>query len=179
MIEWFIAQMRDRPVLTFFATITLGYAIGRIRIGWFTLGAVTAVLLAGVLIGQLGVSLPSAIKQIFFLLFLFSVGYRTGPHFFRGFEKDGLAQAALAAIFGCMALFLTDSAARILGYDAGTAAGLLTGAFTESATIGTDSLSASVRKTADNSTKRSPIMIRVRKSCPVQALHPDQCAQHP
>jgi putative transport protein len=137
MIEWFITQLRDRPELAFFATITLGYAIGRIRVGSFTLGAVTGVLLAGVLIGQLGVSLPGAIKQIFFLLFLFSIGYRTGPQFFRGLKKDGLAQAGLAAIFGCVALALTYSAARILGYDAGTAAGLLAGAFTESATIGT------------------------------------------
>jgi len=137
MIEWFLAQVRDRPELAFFVTITLGYAIGRIRIGSFALGAVTGVLLAGVLVGQLGISLPAAVKQIFFLLFLFSIGYRTGPQFFRGLKKDGLAQAGVAAIFGCLALGLTYGAARILGYDAGTAVGLLAGAFTESATIGT------------------------------------------
>jgi putative transport protein len=137
MIEWLVTQVRDRPELAFFVTITLGYAIGRIRIGSFTLGAVTGVLLAGVLVGQLGITLPAAIKQIFFLLFLFSIGYRTGPQFFRGLRKDGLAQAAVAAIFGCTALVLTYSAARLIGYDAGTAAGLLAGAFTESATIGT------------------------------------------
>jgi len=137
MIEWFLAQVRDRLELAFFVTITLGYAIGRIRIGSFALGAVTGVLLAGVLVGQLGISLPAAVKQIFFLLFLFSIGYRTGPQFFRGLKKDGLAQAGVAAIFGCLALGLTYGAARILGYDAGTAVGLLAGAFTESATIGT------------------------------------------
>ena len=99
MIDWFVAQLREHPELAFFVTITLGYAIGRLRIGSFTLGAVTGVLLAGVLVGQLGITLPGAIKQIFFLLFLFSIGYRTGPQFFQGLKKDGLAQAALSAIF--------------------------------------------------------------------------------
>lgn len=137
MIDWLIAQVRERPELAFFVTITLGYAIGRLRIASFTLGPVTGVLLAGVLVGQLGITLPGAIKQIFFLLFLFSIGYRTGPQFFHGLRKDGLAQASLAAIFCCVALGLTYAAARILGYDAGTAVGLLAGAFTESATLGT------------------------------------------
>jgi putative transport protein len=137
MIGWFVVQMRERPELAFFVTITLGYAIGRIRIGSFSLGAVTGVLLAGVLVGQLGITLPNAVKQVFFLLFLFSIGYRTGPQFFRGLKADGLAQAALAVIFSCVALLLTYAAARILGYDAGTAAGLLAGSYTESATIGT------------------------------------------
>lgn len=137
MTEWIITQLRERPELTFFATITLGYALGRIRIGSFTLGAVTGVLLAGVLIGQLGIVLPGVVKQIFFLLFLFSIGYRTGPQFFRGLKQDGLAQAALSTLFCCVGLALTYITARILGYDAGTAAGLLAGAFTESATIGT------------------------------------------
>ena len=137
MIDWFVAQLREHPELAFFVTITLGYAIGRLRIGSFTLGAVTGVLLAGVLVGQLGITLPGAIKQIFFLLFLFSIGYRTGPQFFQGLKKDGLAQAGVATIFSCVALGLTCAAAWILGYDAGTAVGLLAGAFTESATIGT------------------------------------------
>ena len=79
MIDWFVAILRERPEIAFFVTITLGYAIGRLRIGSFTLGAVTGVLLAGVLVGQLGIVLPNVLKQVFFLLFLFSIGYRTGP----------------------------------------------------------------------------------------------------
>jgi putative transport protein len=137
MIDWFITQLRERPELAFFVTITLGYAVGRVRIGSFTLGAVTGVLLAGVLIGQVAITLPDAVKQVFFLLFLFSIGYRTGPQFFQGLKKDGLAQAAITVIYGLVALILTYVAARVLGYDLGTAAGLLAGAFTESATIGT------------------------------------------
>jgi len=137
MIDWFVAILRERPEIAFFVVITLGYALGRLRIGSFTLGAVTGVLLAGVLVGELGIVLPGALKQVFFLLFLFSIGYRTGPQFFRGLKQDGLAQAALAAVFAFVALGVVYVVARVLGYEAGTAAGLLAGALTESATIGT------------------------------------------
>ena len=107
------------------------------RIGSFTLGAVTGVLLAGVLVGQLGIVLPNVLKQVFFLLFLFSIGYRTGPQFFRGLKEDGLFQAALAAVFAFVALGVVYVIARASGYEAGTAAGLFAGALTQSATIGT------------------------------------------
>ena len=98
MVEWFVKVLHDRPEVTFFLTLMLGYAVGRIRIGSFSLGAVTGVLLAGVLVGQLGITLPASLKQVFFLLFLFSIGYRTGPQFFRGLKQDGLVQAALAVV---------------------------------------------------------------------------------
>jgi putative transport protein len=137
LVEWFVKVLHDRPEVTFFVTITIGYAIGRLRIGSFTLGAVTGVLLAGVLVGQLGITLPASLKQVFFLLFLFSIGYRTGPQFFRGLRKDGLAQAALAIVFSVVGLAVAYTIARMAGYEAGTAAGLIAGSLTESATIGT------------------------------------------
>ncbi len=139
MIDWLVNLLRSHPEVAFFVTITLGYAVGRLRIGSFTLGAVTGVLLAGVLVGQLGIALPGAVKQVFFLLFLFSIGYRTGPQFFRGLKSDGLPQAALAVVFAAVGLAVTYALARLLGYDAGTAAGLLAGSLTELATIGTAS----------------------------------------
>jgi putative transport protein len=137
LVEWFVKVLHDRPEVTFFVTITIGYALGRLRIGSFTLGAVTGVLLAGVLVGQLGITLPASLKQVFFLLFLFSIGYRTGPQFFRGLRKDGLAQAALAIVFSVVGLAVAYTIARMAGYEAGTAAGLIAGSLTESATIGT------------------------------------------
>jgi len=139
MMDWFVAVLRGHPEVAFFVTITLGYGLGRLRIGSFTLGAVTGVLLSGVLVGQLGIALPGAVKQIFFLLFLFSIGYRTGPQFFRGLKSDGIPQAVLAVVFAAVGLAVTYTLSRLLGYDAGTAAGLLAGSLTESATIGTAS----------------------------------------
>ena len=79
------------------------------------------------------------VKQCFFLLFLFSIGFRTGPQFFRGLRSDGLQQAALSAIVATTGLVVAYVVSRLFSYDAGTAAGVIAGALTESATIGTAS----------------------------------------
>jgi putative transport protein len=100
---------------------------------------VTGTLLAGVAVGQLGLRVSGEVKQAFFLLFLFSIGFRTGPQFFRGLRSGGLQQAALSVIIATTGLIVAYAVSRLFGYDAGTAAGLIAGALTESATIGTAS----------------------------------------
>ena len=81
--------LRQHPALTFFLVLGIGYLIGKLKVGGFTLGAVTGTLLAGVLVGQLHVQISGDVKQCFFLLFLFSIGFRTGPQFFRGLRATG------------------------------------------------------------------------------------------
>ena len=41
-------------------------------------------LLAGVRVGQLNIQVPAMIKTVFFDLFLFTIGNKVGPQFFRG-----------------------------------------------------------------------------------------------
>src|SRR6185436_1015059 len=77
--------------------------------------------------------------QCFLLLFLFSTGFRTGPQFFRGLKSDGAQQAALAAIVATAGLGVAYLMSRLIGYDAGTAAGVIAGSMTQSAAIGTAS----------------------------------------
>jgi putative transport protein len=77
------------------------------------------------------------VKTIFFDLFLFTTGYKVGPQFFRGLKKDALPQLAVTVVLCVTCLLTTFAAAKVLGYDVGTAAGLLAGAFTESTVIGT------------------------------------------
>ena len=43
------------------------------------------------------------LKAVFFLLFLFAVGYKVGPQFFRGLKKDGLPQVGFAVLM-CLSL---------------------------------------------------------------------------
>ena len=135
--EWLRALLQGHAEIAFFLVLGLGYLLGKIALGSFKLGAVTGTLLAGVVVGQLGVTLPNEVKQCFFLLFLFAIGFRTGPQFFRGLKKDGLQHAALAAIVATAGLVVAWIVAKAFGYDAGTAAGLVAGSLTESATIGT------------------------------------------
>jgi putative transport protein len=131
--------LRHHPELTFFLVLGIGYLIGKLKVGGFTLGAVTGTLLTGVLVGQLHVRISGDVKQCFFLLFLFSIGFRTGPQFFRGLRSEGLQQAALAAIIATAGLIVAYVVSRLFGYDAGTAAGVVAGSLIESATIGTAS----------------------------------------
>src|SRR5512144_359903 len=129
--------LQAHPEIAFFVVLGLGDLFGKLTLGSFKLGAVTWTLLAGVLVGQLGVTLPNEVKQCFFLLFLFAIGFRTGPQFFRGLRSDGLQHAALAAVVAVTGLLAAWLVASAFGYDAGTAAGLVAGALTESAAIGT------------------------------------------
>ena len=137
MIQAIQKVLEAHPEIAFFLVLGLGYLLGKIALGSFKLGAVTGTLLAGVIVGQLGVTLPNEVKQCFFLLFLFAIGFRTGPQFFRGLKKDGLQHAALAAIVATAGLVVAFVVAKAFGYDAGTAAGVVAGSLTESATIGT------------------------------------------
>ena len=135
-MEWIINQLRVHPELAIFLTLFAGFWIGRLKIGKFSLGTVTSVLLVGVLVGQLDITVDGPMKAVFFLLFLFAVGYKVGPQFFRGLKKDGLPQVGFAVLMCIVSLVSAWALAKIMGYHVGEAAGLLAGSQTISAVIG-------------------------------------------
>ena len=131
--------LRQHQELAVFLTLAIGFFIGRLRIGTFSLGTAVGTLLAGVAIGQLNIQVPAVVKYVFFDLFLFTTGYKVGPQFFRALKKDALPQLAITLVLCVTCLLAAFTAAKLLGYDVGTAAGMLAGAFTESTVIGTAS----------------------------------------
>jgi putative transport protein len=165
MSQWLLGVLRHHPEVTFFLVLGIGYVVGKVKLGSFTLGAVTGTLLAGVVVGQLGVEVSGEVKQCFFLLFLFAIGFRTGPQFFRGLKSDGLQQAALSAIVATTGLVVAYVVSRTFSYDAGTAAGVIAGSLTESATIGTasDAIARLGMSAADTAamTNRIPVAFAV------------------
>jgi putative transport protein len=135
-MEPFYDILRKYPELAIFLTLAIGFYIGRLKVGEFSIGSVTGVLLTGLAIGQLGISISPAIKSVFFLFFLFAVGYGVGPQFFHGLKSDGLWQALFAALV-CLACLLTAFlTARILGLGVGYGAGVFGGACTVSSVLG-------------------------------------------
>ena len=136
-MSWFVAALRNNPELAIFLTLALGFFVGRLKIGSFSLGTVVGTLLSGVLVGQLGIQVPAIVKTVFFDLFLFTTGYKVGPQFFRALKKDALTQVALTVLLCVTCLITALAAAKLFAYDMGTAAGLLAGAFSESTVIGT------------------------------------------
>ena len=135
-MEWITNLLQHYPELAIFITLALGFWIGKFKIKKFTLGTVTSVLLVGVLIGQLKIDISGPLKSVFFLMFLFAVGYSVGPQFFRGLKKEGLPQMLFAAVMCIFCLIAPFLLAKLMGYNAGEAAGLLAGSQTMSAVLG-------------------------------------------
>src|SRR6187200_3003833 len=105
-MAFFVQALQNNPELAVFLTLAIGFLIGRLKFGSFSLGIVVGTLLAGVLIGQLDIKVPSAVKLIFFDLFLFTTGYKVGPQFFRGLKRDALPQVILTIVV-CVTCLLT------------------------------------------------------------------------
>jgi len=135
-MEWLVTSFQLHPELAIFLTLALGYWLGNFKLGTFSLGSVTGVLLAGVLVGQMHITISPNVSSVFFIMFLFAVGYGVGPQFFRGLKSDGVPQAIFAVLQCLISLLTALVVARFLGYDAGTAAGLLSGSQTISSVIG-------------------------------------------
>lgn len=145
MITYVVETLRANPQLAIFLTLAIGYYVGAIRLGSFTLGAVTGTLLAGILIGQLGIEVSGQVKSVFFIMFLFAVGFGVGPQFVRGIANDGVPQALFAVVVCALCLGSVYLAAIVSGYGPGLAAGLMAGSQTISASIGlaTDAINTS------------------------------------
>jgi len=135
-MHFVVATLREYPEIALFLTLAIGFWLGGLKFGSFSLGAVTSTLVAGLLIGQLHVHIAPIVASTFFTMFLFAVGYGAGPQFFPALKKDGLPQVVFTLIVCFTGLFTAYVAARLLGYGPGLAAGLLAGGYTNSGTLG-------------------------------------------
>ena len=142
MIDWFFHTLKTYPEIAVFLSLALGYYFGSFTYKGLGLGAVTATLIAAVIIGQIGITVTGPLKPFFFLMFLFAIGYGVGPQFVRGISQDGVPQALFAAVTCVFCLIAPYLAAKFAGYNVGSAAGLYAGSQTISASIGlaTDSI---------------------------------------
>ena len=136
MFTWFATTLRQYPEIAIFLVLALGYYFGKFTFRGIGLGSVTATLLAGVIVGQLGITISPPLKATVFLMFLFAVGYGVGPQFVRGVAKDGLPQAIFSAVQCIFCLAVPVVIAKMAGYDMGYAAGLYSGSQTISAAMG-------------------------------------------
>ncbi|NTS33286.1 aspartate-alanine antiporter [Phyllobacterium sp. BT25] len=136
MIDWFVSALRSYPEIAIFLSLALGYYFGSFTYKGLGLGAVTATLIAAVLIGQLGITISPPLKATFFLMFLFAIGYGVGPQFVRGIAKDGIPQALFAVVVCLFCLVTAYFGAILAGYDVGSAVGLYAGSQTISASMG-------------------------------------------
>lgn len=137
-MDWVSAFLVKYPELALFLAIAAGYWIGAFKFGGFSFGPVTGSLFAGILIGQFAVVPVSPMaKSFLFLLFLFGIGYSVGPQFLQAIRQGGVKSILLALVCTFTGLGVAYAVASVLGLDPGYAAGLLSGALTQSPAMGT------------------------------------------
>ena len=138
-MDWLTEIFRQNQVIPIFLTLGLGFWLGGLRYKSFSLGPVTATLIVGVVIGQMGIPISDTVKSLAFMLFLFAIGYSVGPQFFRSFKGDGVKQICFALVECAVVIGVTVGICRLLGYSKGIAVGVFAGAQTVSAVIGVGS----------------------------------------
>jgi putative transport protein len=130
-----LETLHAQPVLTLFLILGMGYLIGNIRIGSFSLGPVAGVLFAGLFLGHFEFRMSPGAQSVGFALFIFSVGYQAGPRFFDVLRTDGLKYFSLAVVIAATGFTIAVTAAKLLELSPGTSAGLLSGGLTSSPTL--------------------------------------------
>ncbi len=139
MYELLVNTLRASPEIAIFLAISLGVLIGRIHIGSFHLGSVAGALLMGLVIGQIGLDVPPMAKSVFFVLFIYAVGFKSGPEFFGSLNRGTLKLVLVSVVLCATALGCILAMNAIFHFDAGFTAGLGAGALTDTAIMGTAS----------------------------------------
>ena len=139
-MDWVQPFFQKYPELAVYLALGVGYAIGGVKLGGFSLGGSTGSLLAGLLIGALfETPVAATAKSVLFMLFLFGIGYSVGPKFAKAMKGDGWRFAVLGVFVPVVGLLTAWGVAVYLRLDPGFAGGLVSGALTESPAIGTAS----------------------------------------
>ncbi len=131
------ALFHQSPEIALFLSLAIGYWVGKFQFGKFQLGGVAGSLLVAVVLSQIGITIDNGIKTVLFALFIYAVGYESGPQFFRSLGMKSIREIVMAAVLAISGLLTVVILAKMFGLDKGLAAGIGAGGLTQSAIIGT------------------------------------------
>lgn len=137
MIEWLQTELKHSPEILLFLSLAIGFWIGQFQFGKFQFGGVAGSLLVAVVLSLIGVPVDNGVKAILFALFIYAVGFESGPQFFKSLGPQSLKEILLAVFMAVSGLITVLIMAKIFNLDKGLAAGLAAGGMTQSAIIGT------------------------------------------
>ena len=133
----------SNPFVLLFATLALGTLLGRLKIGFLTLGSTAATLMVGIAVSvwafvgyNIRYAIPGLITTVFLNLFMFAVGLKVGPQFFAGLRRDGVKGVAIAVVVVVLNFTIAVAGAKIYGLMPGFAPGLMSGSMTDTAVVG-------------------------------------------
>ncbi len=137
MIEWLQGELKHSPEILLFLSLAIGFWIGQLQFGKFQFGGVAGSLLVAVGLSLLGVPVDNGVKAILFALFIYAVGFESGPQFFKSLGPQSIKEILLAVFMAVCGLITVLIMAKLFNLDKGLAAGLAAGGMTQSAIIGT------------------------------------------
>ena len=134
-VDLLLPFLNHHQDMVFFLVLGLGYIVGNLRIGSFSMGSVAGILFVGLVFGYYGFRISSSSQMVGFALFIFSVGYQAGPGFVAVLKQDGLKYFVLAIVVASSGFILAAGWAYFLALPPGMSAGLLAGGLTSSPTL--------------------------------------------
>jgi putative transport protein len=143
-VQYQLPQMHTaQPVAHAIGVLALvcvaGMAIGSLKVRGVGLGT-AGVLFAGILTGYFGKPVDHAtlefVKEFGLILFVFTIGLQLGPGFLAALRQQGLALNALAATVVLLGALTAPALGWLLGIDPAAVLGLLSGATTNTPSLG-------------------------------------------
>ena len=125
-----------QPILTAFLAIGLGYLVGQISIGGFSLG-VGAVLFVGLALGAFApkAQIVGPIGLTGLIMFLYAIGLLYGRQFFEGMKGVGRTYNLLALVACVAGLLVALGLGHLFGIKVGHTMGIYAGSMTSTATL--------------------------------------------
>ena len=137
MIELAQNIIGTQPILAVFLAIGVGYLVGQINLGGFSLG-VGAVLFVGLAIGAFAPksSITGPIGLTGLVMFLYGIGILYGRQFFEGMSGAAGVKYNLLALVACVAgLIVALLLGQAYGIKIGHTLGIYAGSMTSTATL--------------------------------------------
>jgi putative transport protein len=142
-MNWLFQMHTAQPVAHAIGVLALvcvaGMAVGSLKVRGVGLGT-AGVLFAGILTGYFGRPVDHAtlefVKEFGLILFVFTIGLQLGPGFLAALRQQGLALNALAATVVLLGALTAPALGWLLGIDPAAVLGLLSGATTNTPSLG-------------------------------------------
>ena len=124
-----LAFLASNSLLALAVILTVGFALGRVRVAGLSLGSAAILFVAiGLSTANPDIQMPPLIYQFGLALFVYCIGLAAGPAFFRTLRSRGLALNLIVAVLLVGLTALTFALVTFSGADAITGAGMFAGA---------------------------------------------------
>ncbi len=126
-----IQLLLSNKILLLFLVIALGYLIGKVKVFGFSFG-VAAVLFVGLAFGAMhpDMALPDMIYMVGLVLFVYTIGLRSGASFFASFKKSGIRDNLLVISVLILSAGLTLGLGQLFSIKSTLLSGLFCGSLT-------------------------------------------------